>query len=350
MTMKKIKTTLLSLALVCGSVTGMAHAAHAHGKTAKAAHKAEKSGKHDKHAKHAAKAGTQDKHRKLSAHQPASHLARAAVAPVVQRTSSSFATPGDVEAVSLHASSALVVDQSTGAPVLQKNPDAVLPIASISKLMTAMVVLDAGLDLNEVITITDADVDTMRNTRSRLYVGATLTRETAMLLALMSSDNRAAHALGRNYPGGIGAFVNAMNRKAHSLGMRHSNFEEPTGLSSNNVSTARDLARMVQAAQHYPQIRDATTTAEARVDLGTHLTDFYNSNALVRGGEWEIGLSKTGFISAAGRCLVMQARVANKPVIIVLLDSAGKSTRIGDANKIKQWMESASRPQDYHAG
>ncbi|MCK6411436.1 MAG: D-alanyl-D-alanine endopeptidase [Azonexus sp.] len=244
--------------------------------------------------------------------------------------------------LALGSASALVIDQSTGHPLFEKSPDAVLPIASISKLMTSMVVLDAKLDMQEVISIGEADVDTLKGTRSRLPVGTTMTRETAMLLALMSSENRAANALGRHYPGGLPAFVAAMNQKAQSLGMYHSRFEEPTGLSSNNVSTAHDLARMVTAAARYPEIRTFSTTAEAKVELNGRVRDFGNTNALVRNERWDIGVSKTGYISEAGRCLVMQARVADKPVVIVLLDSVGKMTRVGDAIRIKRWMESAS--------
>lgn len=248
--------------------------------------------------------------------------------------------------LALYSASALVIDQSSGQALVEKQPDVVTPIASISKLMTAMVVLDAKLDLQEVIAIGDDDVDTLKGTRSRLPVGTTMTRETAMLLALMSSENRAAHALGRHYPGGMHAFVQAMNKKAQALGMYNSRFDEPTGLSSNNVSTAHDLARMVTAAARYPEIRQYSTTAEARVDLNGHLRDFRNTNALVRSDTWEIGVSKTGYISEAGRCLVMQARVADKPVVIVLLDSNGKMTRVGDAMRIKRWMESAGLTPD----
>jgi serine-type D-Ala-D-Ala endopeptidase (penicillin-binding protein 7) len=247
----------------------------------------------------------------------------------------------DPRRLALHSASVLVLDQTTGQPLLEKHPDTVVPIASISKLMTAMVVLDAGLDLNEVIAISEEDVDTLKGTRSRLPVGTTMTRETAMLLALMSSENRAANALGRHYPGGMPAFVAAMNRKAMSLGMFSSRFEEPTGLSSNNVATAHDLARMVAASANYPEIRHFSTTAEAKLELNGRVRDFGNTNALVRNDNWEIGVSKTGYISEAGRCLVMQARVADKPVVIVLLDSNGKMTRVGDANRIKRWMESA---------
>jgi len=244
--------------------------------------------------------------------------------------------------LALYSASALVIDQETGNALFEKQSSAVVPIASISKLMTAMVVLDAKLDMNEVIAIGDDDVDELKGTRSRLPVGTTMTRQTAMLLALMSSENRAAHALGRQYPGGMPAFVKAMNQKAQALGMVSSRFEEPTGLSSNNVSTAHDLARMVAAAARYPEIRNFSTTDEASVDINGHIREFRNTNALVRSDTWEIGVSKTGYISEAGRCLVMQARVADKPVVIVLLDSSGKMTRVGDANRIKRWMESAS--------
>jgi D-alanyl-D-alanine endopeptidase (penicillin-binding protein 7) len=261
----------------------------------------------------------------------------------VRRVSMQDIDPGRL---ALYSASALVIDQTNGHAVIEKQPDTVVPIASISKLMTAMVVLDAKLDLNEVITITDEDVDGLKGTRSRIPVGTTMTRETAMLLALMSSENRAANALGRHYPGGLPAFVKAMNRKAHALGMYNSSFEEPTGLSSNNVSTAHDLARMVTAAARYPEIRQFSTTAEAKVEMNGRIRDFGNTNALVRSDNWEIGISKTGYISEAGRCLVMQARVAGKPVVIVLLDSNGKMTRVGDANRIKRWMESASLGSD----
>ena len=255
---------------------------------------------------------------------------------------------GDVDPahLALYSASALVIDQETGHALLEKHSGVVVPIASISKLMTAMVVLDAKLDMNEHITISEDDVDDLKGTRSRLPVGTTMTRETAMLLALMSSENRAANSLGRHYPGGLTAFVKAMNRKAQSLGMLNSSFEEPTGLSSNNVSTAHDLARMVAAAARYPEIRQFSTTGEARVEVKGRMLDFRNTNALVRSDNWEIGVSKTGYISEAGRCLVMQARVADKPVVIVLLDSAGKMTRVGDAMRIKRWMESASLAQE----
>lgn len=267
------------------------------------------------------------------------HVARESSKKLARHAALTDMDPGRL---ALYSASVLVIDQSNGHVMLEKQPDMVVPIASISKLMTAMVVLDARLDLQEVIAIGDEDVDSLKGTRSRLPVGTTMTREAAMLLALMSSENRAAHALGRHYPGGMPAFVQAMNRKAQALGMYNSRFEEPTGLSSNNVSTAHDLARMVAAAARYPEIRHFSTTAEAKIELKGRVREFRNTNALVRNDNWEIGVSKTGYISEAGRCLVMQARVADKPVVIVLLDSQGKMTRVGDANRIKRWMESAS--------
>jgi D-alanyl-D-alanine endopeptidase (penicillin-binding protein 7) len=253
--------------------------------------------------------------------------------------------------LSLGSSSALVFDTVTGNPVFQKNPHAIMPIASISKLMTAMIVLDAHLPMDEIITIGEEDVDTLKGSHSRLPVGAAMTRETAMLLALMSSDNRAAHALSRHYPGGLSAFVSAMNEKTIALGMSDSRFIEPTGLSSRNVSTAQDLARMVMAAANYAKIRELSTTTEAKIQIGSRQLDFHNTNALTRNTNWDIGVSKTGYISEAGRCLVMQAKVAERPVIIVLLDSVGKMTRVGDAVRIKKWMEQASsgRTNSRHA-
>lgn len=241
--------------------------------------------------------------------------------------------------LTLGSASALVLDQMTGAALLEKNPGLILPIASISKLMTAMVVLDARLNMEEVISISDADVDSLKGTTSRLPVGVSMTRDTALLLALMSSENRAAHALARHYPGGLSFFVAAMNRKAQALGLTQTRFEEPTGLSFNNVSTARDLSRMVMAAHQYPLIREYSTMAGAKVDMGNRVLDFTNTNALVKNPQWQIGLSKTGYISEAGRCLVMQAWVAGKPVVMVFLDSNGKMTRVGDANRVKRWME-----------
>ena len=247
----------------------------------------------------------------------------------------------DEQSPSVKSGSALVLEQGAGAPLFQKNAGIVVPIASITKLMTAMVVLDSTPDLQGTIVISDADVDYLRGSRSRLNVGASMTRETALLLALMSSENRAAHALGRHYPGGMPAFVAAMNEKARSLGMRDTHFDDPTGLSSSNVSTAYDLAKMVSAAYRYPLVREFSTTPDAVVEVAGRQVAFNNTNPLVKSASWEVGLSKTGYINEAGKCLVMQARVADRPVVIVLLDSVGKLTRVGDANRIKRWMEHA---------
>jgi len=242
----------------------------------------------------------------------------------------------------LSSASALVEDQQTGEFLVQKHAAAIVPIASITKLMTAMVVLDAQMNLKESLIIKPEDVDTLRHSRSRLPVGSRLTREEALLLALMASENRAAHMLGRTYPGGLDAFVKAMNAKAQSLGLTETRFKDPTGLSSGNVSSARNLAQMVNAAYNYRLIREFTTCDEAMIHSGRRTVAFHNTNRLVRSPRWQIGLSKTGFIDEAGRCLVMQAQVAQRPVLIVLLDSHGKFTRLGDANRIKQWMEGPS--------
>jgi serine-type D-Ala-D-Ala endopeptidase (penicillin-binding protein 7) len=241
----------------------------------------------------------------------------------------------------LRSASALVEDQITRKCLVQKQADAILPIASITKLMTAMVVLDAKMDLQESLTIVSEDVDTLRHSRSRLPVNTSITRGNALLLALMSSENRAAHALGRTYPGGLGTFVAAMNTKARSLGLVDTHFEDPTGISSGNTSTARDLARMAGAAYNYSLIREYTTSEETTIHLGHRTLQFHNTNHLIQNPRWQIGLSKTGFIDEAGRCLVMQSQVANRPVLIVLLDAQGKLTRYGDANRIKKWMESS---------
>ena len=240
---------------------------------------------------------------------------------------------------------ALVIDAAVGTPLYAKHKDQVAPIASITKLMTAMVVLDAGLPPDEPVLLDKADVDHKKNTRSRLPVGATIPRGELLHVALMSSDNRAAAALARTYPGGTAACVAAMNRKALALGMTRTSFADPTGLSSLNVSNAEDLTRMVLAASGYPAIREATTSYEHQLTLGDgRILEFHNSNGLVRNPAWSIGLSKTGYINEAGRCLVMQAEIAAKQVVIVLLDSWGKYTRLGDANRIRHWLEGAVPP------
>jgi serine-type D-Ala-D-Ala endopeptidase (penicillin-binding protein 7) len=243
--------------------------------------------------------------------------------------------------LNIKSAAALVLAQDEDRVLYTKNEDAVMPIASITKLMTGLVVLEMELPLDEAITISREDVDGIKRTRSRLRVGLTLTREDLLRLALMSSENRAAAALARAYPGGTTAFVAAMNQKAVELGMWNTRFADGTGLSRENVATAQDLVRLVSAAYEHPRIREYSTDISHTVALanGQRLR-FWNSNRLVNNPHWDIGLSKTGYIVEAGRCLVLQARIADTPVIIVLLESWGKNTRIGDANRIKRWMES----------
>jgi len=250
----------------------------------------------------------------------------------------------------LRSASALVEDQMTGECLVQKQAEAIMPIASITKLMTAMVVLDAKMDLEESITIASEDVDTVRHSHSRLPVNTSLTRGDTLLLALMASENRAAHALGRTYPSGLGAFVAAMNAKARSLGLVETHFIDPTGIHCGNVSSARDLARMVDAAYQYSIIREYTTCKKATIRSSSRTMQFHNTNHLIGNPRWQIGLSKTGFIDEAGRCLVMQSQLAKRPVLIVLLDSQGKLTRYGDANRIKQWMEGSQTVRQKHRG
>lgn len=243
----------------------------------------------------------------------------------------------------LHSSIALIYDKQTRRPLYTKNSYALTSIASITKLMTAMVVLDARQPLDEEIGIDVADIDTIKGTHSRLRVGMRLKRSELLKLALMASENRAAAALARTYPGGYDAAIAAMNDKAQSLGMEYTIFLDPTGLNSDNVSTAQDLVKMVVAARNYPLIHQYTTDASLSVgDWKGRELHFRNTNPLVRNASWEIGVSKTGYISEAGRCLVMEATINRRQVIIVLLDSWGKNSRIGDANRIKKWMESSN--------
>jgi len=248
------------------------------------------------------------------------------------------------DALDLKSSVALVLDQDTNEVLFSKNPQAVLPIASITKLMTALVVSDAKLPLDDVLTISAEDVDTEKGSRSKLRVGTALTREEMLHLALMASENRAAHALGRHYPGGLPAFVDAMNRKADALGMTNTHYVEPTGLSSRNQSSARDLALLVKAAYEHPTLREYSTSPDAAMPVGRRMVQFRNTNSLVRSPIWEIGLQKTGYISEAGRCLVMQAQLAGRKLIMVLLDSTGRYTRIGDAERIRRWMNNRIQP------
>ena len=245
------------------------------------------------------------------------------------------------DALELKSSVALVVDQDTNEVLFSKNPQAVLPIASITKLMTGLVVTEARQPMDELLTITQDDIDTEKGSHSRLAVGTQLTRGEMMHLALMSSENRAANALGRHYPGGLSAAIAAMNQKAVALGMRDTHYVEPTGLSSKNQSSARDLALLVREAFQFPVLRELSTSQQAQVAVGKRVMQFRNTNGLVRNPEWEIGLQKTGYISEAGRCLVMQAQLAGRKLIMVLLDSAGKYSRIGDAERIRKWLNQA---------
>ena len=242
------------------------------------------------------------------------------------------------DSLELKSGVALVLDQDTDEVLFSKNSQAVLPIASLTKLMTAMVLTEAHLDMAAPLTITDDDIDTEKNSRSRLRVGTTLRREEMLHLALMSSENRAAHALGRTYPGGLVPFVAAMNAKALMLGMKDTHYVEPTGLSSKNQSSARDLATLVKAAHEVQIIRELSTSPEYLVEVGNRAVAFHNTNGLVKSPQWEIGLQKTGYITEAGRCLVMQAKLAGRHLIMVFLDSAGKYSRIGDAERVRRWV------------
>ncbi len=245
----------------------------------------------------------------------------------------------------LRSSVALVVDQDTQEILLNKNSQAVLPIASLTKLMTSVVVLESGAALDEVLTITQDDVDTEKGSGSRLAVGTRLTREEMLHLALMASENRAAHALGRHHPGGMAAFVSAMNGKAALLGMNDTRYVEPTGLSSRNQSSARDLATLVGIAYEHPLIRELSTSHEYSVAVGRRTLQYRNTNRLVQNPSWDIGLQKTGYIVEAGRCLVMQAQLAGRKLIMVFLDSTGKYSRLGDAERVRHWIEAAPVPQ-----
>ncbi len=247
----------------------------------------------------------------------------------------------DPAKLKLASANALVIDADTQRPLYAKGADEVTPIASLTKLMTAIVTLDSGASLDEALAVDMGDFDFLKGSSSRLSLGATLPRREMLRLALMSSENRAASTLARHHPGGAAAFVAAMNAKARALGMTRSRFEDPTGLSPNNVSTASDLARLVRASAAYPLIRDFSTTPSHFVELQPtgRVLGFNNSNRLVSLAEWDIQVQKTGYIREAGRCLVMLANVASKPMIIVLLDSVGKFTRLGDAQRVKHWLE-----------
>jgi D-alanyl-D-alanine endopeptidase (penicillin-binding protein 7) len=241
----------------------------------------------------------------------------------------------------LKSSGVMVLDAATGNTLYSKNADHATPIASITKLMTAMVVMDAKLPLDEPVQITSEDIDLIKNTKSRLPIGAHFRRDDLLRLALMASDNRAASALGRNYPGGITAFVDAMNAKSKLLGLGATHFVDSSGLAPGNVSNPAELGKLVAEASRYELIKEYSTTGAVNVTLpdSKRKLSFVNTNALVRASDWQIGLSKTGYISESGKCLVMQAIIANQPIVIVLLDSWGKLTRVADAQRIRKWLE-----------
>ncbi|MGC9184796.1 MAG: D-alanyl-D-alanine endopeptidase [Thiomonas sp.] len=270
-------------------------------------------------------------------------LVAGAASSVVRATDklqvSAVSTAANDDPLALRSGSALVVDEGTGRILLSKNADTARPIASLTKLMTAAVILDAHLPMDQVLEITDADIDTLKWSASRLRPGTRLTREEMLKLALMSSENRAAHALARNYPGGLVAFIAAMNAKARALGMNSTRYVEPTGLSPQNESTAHDLALLVKAAYHYPMIREFSTHPESEVDVGPRTLQFRNTDHLVFNRGWDILLQKTGYINEAGHCLVLQTKFEGRRVIVVLLDAWGKYSHFGDAQRIRTWLE-----------
>ena len=286
---------------------------------------------------------------KVAARSAKAPVRAAAATAAVAATAVAVARPSFGQIAGLHmvndpldlkSSVALVVDQDTKEVLLSKNDHAVLPIASLTKLMTGLLISEAKLPMHEQITITQDDVDTEKHSSSRLRVGTTLTRGEMMHLALMSSENRAAHALGRTYPGGLQAFVRQMNGKAKLLGMTDTRYVEPTGLSSSNQSSAHDLAVLVNVAHADPLLRELSTSPGFEVAVGNRTLQFNNTNRLVKSDNWDIGLQKTGYISEAGRCLVMQTQVAGRKLIMVFLDSAGKFSRLGDAERVRSWVES----------
>ena len=311
--------------------------AHAESKAKKATHK-----KHVKHAVVSTKATSHHGKRK-SGYQRVAYTPNPVVPPVM--------TAGDMaglhhtrDPLALGSNAAVVVDQNTAQVLFEKNSSVALPIASLTKLMTATVVVEAHLDMNEILEVTADDIDREKNSSSRLRVGSRMSRGDMLHIALMSSENRAASALGRNYPGGLPAFVAAMNAKAKSLGMNDTRYVDSTGLSSHNMASARDLAKLVVAAYKHPLIREYSTDGKYTVDAGGYHLQYMTSNRLVLNPNWDIGLQKTGYIAEAGRCLVMQTRVDNRPVVMVFLDSKGKDTRLADAGRVRKWLE-VTRPQ-----
>lgn len=271
-------------------------------------------------------------------------VVRAVVVPAKPSFGEVAGLHSEQDALDLKSGVALIVDQETREVLFSKNEKAVLPIASLTKLMTGMVLTEARLPMDEVLMISQADVDTEKGSRSRLKVGTELSRGELLHLALMSSENRAAHALARTFPGGLSAFVKLMNAKAQVLGMRDTAYTDPTGLSSTNLSSARDLALLVNVAHGNPLLRELSTSPGYQVAVGNRTLQFNNTNRLVKNPSWDIGLQKTGYISEAGQCLVMQTKVAGRKLIMVFLDSAGKLSRLGDAERVRRWIEAAPVP------
>ncbi|PRG92283.1 D-alanyl-D-alanine endopeptidase [Burkholderia gladioli] len=295
-----------------------------------------------KAAKVAAEAPRKGRKRVTLAAVPGRHhgaVRRVAFQPRQPSVGQAFGLHDTPDALALRSSVAYVVDQNSSEPLLDKNSRAVVPIASISKLMTAMVVLDSKASLDEQIAVTDEDRDYEKGTGSRLSVGSVLSREDMLHIALMASENRAAAALSRYYPGGRPAFIAAMNAKAKSLGMTDTHFENSTGLTSLNVSSARDLVKMIDAAYQYPLIRRFSTDRTYTVFTGKRSLVYNSTNALVRNPSWDIGLQKTGFINEAGECLVMQTTIHGRPIVMVLLDSFGKYSRVADASRVRNWLD-----------
>jgi len=273
---------------------------------------------------------------------PTNRLQLSALACVLSGLCSLSAAAKPAVAPKLKSSSVLVIDQSDSTVLYSRRADVPAPIASITKLMTALVVLDAKQSLTQPLEITEAETDLPRGGASRLAVGTVLSRGDLMHLALMSSENRAAHALGVNYPGGLPAMVVAMNRKAAALGMTTAHFVDPTGLSSENVASPEDLSKLVIAASRNPNIREYSTDHSYTVRVRRHLVEFHNTDNLVANPAWNIVVQKTGYITEAGRCLVMEAVIEGRNVVIVLLDSVGKLTRVADAMRVRSWMESTA--------
>jgi len=267
-------------------------------------------------------------------------LAQSAVATgTAQRVHLRYSNRPTLNDPALRSSAALVLDLTNSSVLYARHSDVALPIASITKLMTALVVMEAGQSLDEMLAVSGDDRSLGKGSASRLSPGTTLSRGELMHLALMASENRAAHALGRNYPGGVEACVIAMNAKARELGMTSAHFVEPTGLSDENVASPEDLAKLVMAAAKVAAIRDYSTDSDFSVRIGRHMVRFRNTDSLVSKPDWNIVVQKTGYIHEAGRCLVMQTVIEERPVVIVLLNSFGKRTRVADARRVRRWVE-----------